>query len=109
MSEGTNGQPVKKIKEAAQQVAKARETPATSREYRTVLFQVMLVFTVLSFAGLTLLVEATPSFPIDLQITLALQSIDSPFFAAAMRLVSRPGFPPRSYILSALIILLIYL
>jgi undecaprenyl-diphosphatase len=109
MSELTNKQPANKMKDAAQQAAKAQETSAPSREYRTVLFQVALVLTVVAFAGLTLLVEATPSFPIDLQITRALQSIDSPVFALVMRLTSWPGFPPQSFILSALIILLVYL
>jgi membrane-associated phospholipid phosphatase len=109
MSELTNKQPGNKMQDVAQKVAKAETTSAPSREYRTVLFRVALVLTVVAFAVLTLLVEATPSFPIDLQITRALQSIRSPLFATTMRLVSWPGFPPQSFILSALIIVLMYI
>ena len=55
------------------------------------------------------MVKTTPAFPLDLQITRALQSIHSPLFASFMRLISWPGFPLQSYIISALIILLIYM
>ena len=58
---------------------------------------------------LTFLVETIPSFPIDLQITRAIQSINSPLFAGLMRLVSWPGFFPQSFIITLLIALVLYI
>jgi undecaprenyl-diphosphatase len=54
------------------------------------------------------MVKSTPFFPLDLQITRALQSIDSPLFALAMNLISWPGFLPQSAILPVLAGLLLY-
>jgi membrane-associated phospholipid phosphatase len=108
MPELTTDKPVEKIKDAAQQAAKAETTSRPKREYRTYLFQVGLFSAIGAFATLTFLVKTNPSFPIDLQITRALQSISSPIFAAIMSLISWPGFSPQSYIISALIVLLIY-
>ena len=55
------------------------------------------------------MVKTIPSFPIDLAIERALQSISSPIFAGLMTLISWPGFSPQSFIISALIVLAIYL
>jgi membrane-associated phospholipid phosphatase len=57
---------------------------------------------------LTFMVITIPSFAIDLQITRELQSINSPLFAAIMSMISWPGFSPQSFIISALIVLVIY-
>ena len=89
----------------------ARQTKVASpsiRRYRTLLFSVLLVSAVGAFAFLTFLVETTPSFPVDLQITRAIQSIDSPLFAGLMQLISWPGFLPQSVIITALIAFLLY-
>ncbi len=108
MAEQVNPKPVEKAKDAAQQAAKAETTSRPSREYRTYLFQLALFAVIGAFATLTFLVKTTPSFPIDLQITKALQSITSPVFAALMTLISWPGFPPQSFIISALVIAALY-
>jgi undecaprenyl-diphosphatase len=57
---------------------------------------------------LTILVKTTPSFPIDLAITQALQSIDSPIFAALMSAISWPGFSPQSIFIPVIIVGLLY-
>jgi membrane-associated phospholipid phosphatase len=82
-------------------------TAPPARRYRSVLFMVGLLSTIGVFALLTFLVETTPS-SIDLQITLAIQSIDPSFFAGLMRLVSWPGFLPQSIIITLLIAFVLY-
>jgi membrane-associated phospholipid phosphatase len=109
MSETTGEKPVEKVKDAAQQAAKKEVTSRPKREYRTLLFQVSLFAAVGAFAVLTFLVKTTPSFPIDLAIERALQSINSPIFAALMSFISWPGFSPQSFIISALIVVAIYM
>jgi undecaprenyl-diphosphatase len=72
-----------------------------------VLFLVFLLIITAAFAVLTFLVKTTPSFPLDLQITLGIQSINVPVFGGLMTAVSWLGFSPQSVIITALIILLI--
>ena len=108
MPERASEKPVEKIKDAVEQAAKAEVSSPPKRRYRTLLFQVALFSAVSVFAMLTFLVETTPSFPIDLQITLAIQSISSPFFAELMRLISWPGFLPQSIFITLLIAFMLY-
>ena len=67
---------------------------------------VLLIVTA-AFAVLTFLVKTTPSFPIDLQITLGIQSINIPVFGGLMTAISWLGFSPQSVIITVVIILLI--
>ncbi|MBE3067894.1 MAG: phosphatase PAP2 family protein [Chloroflexi bacterium] len=99
--------PVEKIKEGAHKAARAETAPAPVRRYRAVLFLVLLLIITAAFAVLTFLVKTTPSFPLDLQITLGIQSINIPVFGGLMTAVSWLGFSPQSVIITALIILLI--
>lgn len=108
MAEQVNPKPVEQAKGAAEQAAKAEVTSRPRREYRTYLFELGLLAVIGAFTTLAILVRTTPSFPIDVQITRALQSINSPIFAALMSFVSWPGFPPQSFILSALVVLALY-
>lgn len=99
--------PVEKIKEGAHKAARAATAPAPVRRYRAMLFLVLLLIITAAFAVLTFLVKTTPSFPLDLQITLGIQSINIPVFGGLMTAVSWLGFSPQSVIITALIILLI--
>ena len=108
MAEITNKKPVEKAANAAQQAARKETTSPPKREYRTFLFQVSLVLAIAAFGVLTFMVKTTPLFTWDIQITRAIQTINSPIFAALMSLISWFGFPPQSFILSLLIVLLIY-
>jgi undecaprenyl-diphosphatase len=99
--------PVAKIKEGAHKAARAATATAPLRRYRAVLFLVLLLIITAAFAVLTFLVKTTPSFPLDLQITLGIQSINVPVFGGLMTAVSWLGFSPQSVIITALIILLI--
>ena len=105
MSEPTGEQPAELRPYTVPQTKRASPV---ARRYRTILFSTLLISAVSAFAFLTFLVETTPSFTIDLQITRAIQSIDSDFFAAVMQLISWPGFLPQSVIITLLIALLLY-
>lgn len=108
MPDSTSEETVEKIRDAAEQAAKSETTSPPRRAYRTLLFQAALFSTIGAFAALTFMVKTTPSFPIDLQITRALQSIASPLFSASMSLISWPGFLPQAFIICALSALVIY-
>ena len=99
--------PVEKIKEGAHKAARAATATAPVRRYRAVLFLVVLLIITAAFAVLTFLVKTTPSFPLDLRITIGIQSINILGFRGLMTAVSWPGFWPQEGIITALIILLI--
>ena len=82
--------------------------PPPARRSRALFFQALLFFAIVAFAFLTFLVETTPSFPVDLQITRVIQSIHLPFFAELMRLISWPGFLPQSIVVTVLIAFILY-
>lgn len=103
MTEHTGDKPVEQAKQAAQEAAKQDVTSRPTRNYRTYLFQIALIAVIGAFTTLTILVKTTPSFPIDLQITRALQSITWPPFAALMDFISWPGFSPQSFIIPLVI------
>ncbi len=108
MAEQLKDKPIEKIQAAASEAARAESEKPHVRRYRTIVFQIALVLIAGAFAGLTILVKMMPSFTIDLQITRAVQLIHQPFFAILMNWISWPGFGPQSFIISALIILLVY-
>lgn len=82
--------------------------PSPARRYRARLFQLLLFSAISAFSLLTFLVETRPSFELDLQITRAIQAIDSPLFAGLMRLISWPGFLPQSILIVLLIAFTLY-
>jgi undecaprenyl-diphosphatase len=108
MTEQKNEPPVGDIKENVHQAARAESAPPHVRRYRAILFQATLVMIAGAFAVLTFLVKTTPSFAIDLQITRTIQSINFPPFASLMSIISWPGFGPQSFIITGLVILVIY-
>jgi membrane-associated phospholipid phosphatase len=108
MAEPQDKKPIEKIQEVAHEAAHAETAPAPLRRYRAKLFRVALILVAGAFAILTFLVKTMPAFPIDLQITRGLQSINIPLFGGLMTAVSWPGFGPQSTIITVLIILVIY-
>ncbi len=78
---------------------------APVRRSRVLLFIFILLIITAAFAVLTFLVITIKSFPIDLQISTALQSVDFPVFKWLMIAVSWPGFLPQSAIITGLIIM----
>jgi membrane-associated phospholipid phosphatase len=81
---------------------------ATESWHRALLFRTTLILFSAGFTLLTFLIATVPSFPIDLQITKAIQLFHSPVFAFLMTAVSWPGFGPQSIVIAALIALLRY-
>ena len=108
MQKQDHEKPAEKASEAAQKAAKQETAPSEERNYRITIFQVVLILVGFAFAVLTYFVRQAEYFPIDLQITRALQSIHFPFFFELMRLVSWPGYSPQSIILTLLIIAIFY-
>jgi undecaprenyl-diphosphatase len=100
--------PVKKVEQVAHKAAHAETASAPVRRYRVVLFQLSLLLITAAFAVLTFLVKTMASFPIDLQITKSIQSINIPLLGGLMTALSWPGFGPQSVIITVLIILMIY-
>ena len=108
MPEHISEKPAEKIKEGTKKAVMGETTATPERKYRTLLFRAALFSAIGAFAVLTFMVITIPSFAIDLQITRELQSINSPLFTAIMSMISWPGFSPQSFIISALIVLVIY-
>ncbi|MHB9035007.1 MAG: phosphatase PAP2 family protein [Anaerolineae bacterium] len=102
-------EPVKKVQEDVQQVARTESAPAPVRRHRRQIFRFALVFVILAFAGLTFLVKTIPSFAIDIEIIKAIQLITYTPFATLMTWISWIGFPPQSFIIALVLILLLYI
>lgn len=100
--------PVEKVREVAHAAAPDKTAPPPVQRYRALLFQIGLLLVAAAFGVLTFLVKTTPSFPIDLQITRGIQSINIPLFGALMTAASWPGFSPQSAMITFLVVLVIY-
>lgn len=109
MAEQAGKKPVEEPKGAAQQAAKAEVSARPVRNYRSYLFLIGLIAVIGAFTTLMFMVKITPTFPIDLAITRALQSITNPIFAWLMDAISWFGFSPQSYILPLVIVVGLYL
>lgn len=109
MSKPADENPVEELKDALEQDAKKETAAPRVRRYRTVLFQLALAFALVIFTVLMFLARTTPFFPIDVQITQAIQTINSSLFAGFMRLISWPGFSPNSMIVTVVIAAVFYL
>lgn len=109
MTDSNYEKPVDSIAEEIQRSTQTETAPPATRRYRTLLFQFLLLLALGIFALLTFAIKTAPSFPIDLQITNAIQSIASPFFGELMWLVSWPGFFPQSILVVLLLAFLLYL
>ncbi len=107
MTEAEEKKPIQKITEKAQEAAHAETAPAPVRRYRSYVLYVSLLIVTAAFGVLTFLVKVTPSFPIDLRITVALQSIQYAWFAWLMTAISWPGFAPQNIIITVMTILLL--
>jgi membrane-associated phospholipid phosphatase len=94
--------------DAAQQAVRAETTSPRKREYRRLSFQIALFAAIAAFSVLTIIIRETPLLAVDIQITRALQSFNSPLFAGLMEGVSWLGFMPQSLIVPAVVALLIF-
>ncbi len=100
--------PIEKIAEAASQAARAESASAPVRHHRAALFRLVLILVAVAFTALTVLAKTIPFFPVDVQITRAIQLLNFPPFTLLMNLISWPGYSPQATIIAGLIILSIY-
>jgi len=100
--------PIVKPQIAAQKAAKEETSSPGVRRARALLFQLSVGIMIAAFAILTFLVVTIPTFSIDLNITHGLQSIHNSFFSMLMTSISWVGFSPQAFIVSLIIIVLIY-
>ncbi len=108
MAEQEGKEPIQKIAEAANQAARAESESAPIRHYRADLFRLALLVVAAAFGLLTFLAKTMPVFPIDVQITRAIQLLNFAPFAFLMNLISWPGYGPQAGIIAGMIILAIY-
>src|SRR4051794_34233039 len=90
-----------------QAVLEETSSPRTRRA-KAIGFQIFVGAMIAAFAVLTFLVVTIPAFSIDLRITQGLQSIDNSGFSGLMNLISWAGFGPQAFIITLIIIAIIY-
>ena len=83
--------------------------PKPVRRYRAYVFQGYAVAALIGFAILFVLAHTTKYFGFDLQIAIAIQRLTSPLFTVLMVAVSWPGYSPQAFILTAVIVVVIFL
>lgn len=108
MPASTPEKPLEEPIEKAQQAAQAATAPPHARRYRTIIFQGSMIAISSAFAFLTLLAKSSPFFPVDLQITLGIQTITNPIFAQLMTWISWPGFPPQTLAIPLFVVAFLY-
>lgn len=99
--------PLGNIPQQAQQAARAKTAPPRERRYRQTISMIGLVLLAVAFGVLTFFVKAYHSFPIDLMVTLGIQSIHFAPFAGLMVAISWLGFWPQQGFVTLLIVVVI--
>jgi len=102
-----NKTPLANIPQQAQKAARAETAPAPMRRYRQYLFIIALGALAASFGVLTFFVKTIHSFPIDLVITVGIQSIHFVPFDNLLIAISWLGFWPQAGFISMLIVVVI--
>jgi len=92
---------------AVEAVKDKTPSPVESRR-KARLFQLSVGIMLAAFAVLTFLVITVPLFTIDLNISTGLQLINNPVFFGLMTFISWVGFSPQSSIVSAVIVVTLY-
>ena len=82
--------------------------PRPTRRRRAAAFQYYALAASVLFIGLAVIARFVPYFPIDLKITLAVQSWHGQAFAQLMYGLSWLGFAPQVYILTAVTVVLMF-
>jgi undecaprenyl-diphosphatase len=72
-------------------------------------FEIAVLLLTLLAGGLALLVRTALYFPIDVEVTRAVQSVQSPAVVHALDAVSWVGFPPQSNVIFGVVILALFL
>src|SRR5690349_17504780 len=80
-----------------------------TRHYRAWIFQTYLVGAVVVFIILAVLAKTIAYFTFDVTITREIQEFHVWWFDALMRALTWIGFPPQAWVISAVIILFLYM
>ena len=105
-----------RVKTAQKPVGVQRDTTAAAaaivakpaRHYRAWLFQGYLIVAVIVFVILAALAKTIAYFTFDITVTQAVQSFHPGWFDALMRALTWIGFPPQAWIISAAVIVLLF-
>ncbi len=111
MAQTTTKNPVEKIKEASdapKPEVKAAVATRPVRHYRARLFQVYVAVAAIGFIALAVFARFVNYFPLDLQITLAVQEIHNAAFSNLMQYLTVLGFNPQVLLFWALTTLFLY-
>lgn len=100
--------PVEKPVEKAQEATQAATASPRRRRYQTVIFQGAVIAMASAFAVLTVLAKSSPFFAVDVTITHGIQLITVPWFSMLMNVISWPGYPPQSFVIPVLLVVLIW-
>jgi len=101
--------PNDKPQNAVVESVKKNTSSPGARRSKALQFQVSLGIILVAFGILTFLIVTMPSFSVDLRITSGLQSITNPIFAGLMTVISWVGYSPQSFILSAVIVIFLFI
>ena len=98
MTDSEQKSPAADAQQAAQAAAQKQTAAPQVRSRRTLIFQSLLVASLVLFGILAVLASSAAYFPIDLTVTQLLQSLRSPFFHALMVAVSWLGYMPQAVV-----------
>ena len=85
------------------------EAAHRERHWRAWHFQVLVLVAAIAFGVLAVVAYSVPYFAFDLTLTLAIQSIQAPWFGLLLDKVGWIGFPPQSNTIFGLVILVLFL
>jgi membrane-associated phospholipid phosphatase len=112
MADAATKNPIEKIASESEHVApavKAAVAPTPVRRRRAWIFQIYVIVAAIAFGTLAFFASFTNYFPLDLTITLAVQSINFYPFDVLMRYLTVIGFAPQVLLLWSLTILFLYI
>lgn len=109
MKKTINRKPIDKPQNAVVESAKKKTSSPGAQRQKAILFQVSFGILLVSFGILTFLIVTVPAFSIDLSITRWLQSITNPGIGGLMTYISWVGYSPQSFIISAVIVIMLYI
>jgi undecaprenyl-diphosphatase len=79
------------------------------RRYRATLFESYMVGAIIVFLVLAILAHTIAYFTFDVTITRAVQLYQASWFDGLMRFLTWLGFPPQAYLITAIILLFLYI
>jgi hypothetical protein len=107
MPQQQHKKPINETTNKVQEATAAETSPSYLRRHKAILFQMGVLLLIILFALLTLQVRKTAYFLIDLQVTLAIQSISNPLYSGVLNVISWAGNSPQAFLIPTLIVMLL--